>query len=128
MTGIALAEETQGNLPAAPKTLNEAGTFVTNLLKPLPGALENAWKDALRIWKNLWERVRPMWGEIIQQKLDYLWQKIQNLIKKEIENRKPIIQKGFEEEKQEITQEAKTEGLKFGKDLWNQFKDLINIK
>ena len=128
LVGVALAQDTQGSLSAAPKTLEEGGDFAIKLIKPLPLALQNAWQDALRLWDDLWLRVKKTWDETIREKIDYLFLKIKNLIKKEVENRKPIIKEGLEEEKQEITQEAKTEGLKLGEGLWDQLKDLIGIK
>ena len=128
LAGITLAQETQGNLPSAPKTLGESGDFAMNLIKPLPSALKSAGQDPLRLWNDLWLRVKKTWDETMGEKIDYFLLKIKNLIKKEVENRKPIIKEGLEEEKQEITQEAKTEGLKFGKGFWDQLKGLIGIE
>ncbi|MDI6602859.1 MAG: hypothetical protein QME57_01925 [Patescibacteria group bacterium] len=116
----------QQPLIKAPETLEEAKEMGEKILevtkKELPGILERIWREeVLPIWQKLWNFFKKLWNFYVWPAIKKLWQKIATPFKKEIERRKPIIEKEFKKEKQEL----KTEVPKVGKSLWEKFKELI---
>lgn len=110
----------------APGTIEEAKEITHEAIdvaeKELPGILERIWREeVIPVWKNMWEWFRNVWNTHIWPRTEALWQKIQEILGKEIEKRKPIIEEEFEKEKEEIKQELP----ETGKSLWERFKELI---
>ncbi|MBI2626254.1 MAG: hypothetical protein HYW69_01515 [Candidatus Nealsonbacteria bacterium] len=92
---------------AAPQTLDEAGSFTLGILNRLPEAIKKVWnEEALPVWLKMWDWAKPV--------IDPWRQKFLGLLGKEVEKRRPDIEKQFREERQEMQ-----------KDLWERFKDLI---
>lgn len=92
---------------AMPQTAGEAKDFAMLILSKLPEAVVRIWrKEALPVWQKMWEWAKPT--------IDPWWQKFSGLLGKEVEKRRPDIEKQFQEEKEEIQ-----------KDLWQRFRNLI---
>ena len=99
---------------AMPETIEEAKDFVMRVLKKLPDAVKEVWqKEAVPVWQRMWYWAQP--------KIESLWHKFLNLLGQEAEKIKPVIEKEFEKEKQEIKEELPI----IGRGLWERFKDLI---
>jgi len=107
--------------PQAPETLKEAEVVGGKFLRLLPEALKKVWQEALEIWQIMGKKVKNFWNSYILPWFQNIWQKIQSSFGKEIEERKPAIEKEFKEEKEEM----KTELPKVGKSLWERFKEII---
>lgn len=102
----------------APKTIEEAEKMareaITVAEKELPGILERIWRDeVMPVWGNMWEWVKP--------RIKSIWQRVQELLGREIEKRKPIIEEELQREKQELKKEAP----EIGRPLWERFKELL---
>lgn len=115
------------SLIETPETLEEArkiGERASEEIKEkLPGILERIWKEEVApTWRTMWQWFRNIWDAHIWQRIETLWQKIQTLLGKEIEKRKPLIEEGLEKEKQEIKEEMP----EIGRSLWQRFKELIH--
>ncbi len=109
-----------------PKTLEQAEEITKEALgvveKELPGILEQMWREeVMPIWKSMWQRFKNVWEAHIWQRIETLWQKVQTLLGKEIEKRKPLIEEEFEKEKEELKKELP----EVGQSLWERFKELI---
>lgn len=105
MPALGLAQERFG--AAMPQTIGEAKEFATAILLKLPDAVKRIWsEEALPILQNMWEWAKP--------KIEPWWNKFLGIFNKEVEKRKPDIEKEFQKEKEEMQ-----------KDLWKRFKDLL---
>ena len=105
LPSFSLAQEELGT--AAPKTIEEAKSFITAVLSKLPEAVKRIWQEeALPLWQKMWEWAKPF--------IEPWWNKFLSLFNKEVEKRKPALQQEFQKEKEEIEQ-----------DLWKRFKDLL---
>lgn len=98
----------------APKTLEEAKTFSLKIIEQLPETSKDVWRnEVLPILEKMWDWVARQAKPIIES-----WrQKILNLLGKEIEKRKPALEKEIEKEVKEIIPDIK-------KSLWERFKAL----
>lgn len=115
------------NSVEVPQTLDEAkevgGQIIETTEKELPGTIE-------RIWK---EEVLPVWGKIFDWTRKEIWdsrmlpwfkgigQKVKEIFLGEVDRRKPQVQEDFQQEKQELKQEAPV----VTKSLWEKFMELI---
>lgn len=91
----------------APQTLGEAKNFSIGILSKLPEAVKRVWKEeALPVWQKMWEWAKPV--------IDPWRQRFLGLLGREVEKRRPDIEKQFQEEKEEMQN-----------DLWERFKNLI---
>lgn len=109
-----------------PKTIDEAKRMTEEAIgtaeKELPGIIERIWKEeVMPIWKGMWRWFYNIWNRNINPRIEATWQRIQELLGKEIEKRKPIIKEEFEKEKQTIKQELPTAG----QSLWDRLRELI---
>jgi hypothetical protein len=93
-----------------PETLEEVKAIGMRVLRLFPGALREAWQEALGIWQKMWSWFKTN-----------ILVKIQSFFRKEIERRKPIIEEEFKKEKEEIRKEIP----RAGEPLWERFKELI---
>jgi len=114
----------------APETIEEAKGFVERFtqktIELLPQALEKTWKEnVLPIWKKIFEGIFTFWNSYIQPWLENIWQKFLKILGKEIEKRKPVIEKELQKEKEELKEKIKKETEKTKESLWERFKDLI---
>lgn len=81
---------------AAPQTVGEAKELGMTILSRLPEAVKNVWqKEALPIWKKMWEWVWPFLEPWRQKLLDFLG--------KEIEKMRPAIEEEIKEEIKKAT-------------------------
>jgi len=89
----------------------------------MPGILEKIWKEeVLPIWQKMYSWFkRNIWDSWIGPWLQNIWQKIENILGKEVEKRKPQIKEEFQKEKEEMKKEVP----KVTKSLWERFKELI---
>ena len=101
-------------MPEAPKTLEEARTIGEQLLFGFPEVLKKIWQEALGIFRQIFNWFKNIWDSYI-----YPW--LRGLLIKEVEKRKPEVQKKFEEEKKEMKQEIPV----VAKSLWQRFIELI---
>lgn len=83
---------------------------------------ENIWNNIKGIWQN---NVLPFYQKIVNWIKINIWSGIEKLFKKEIAERKPMIEKDFQIEKKEMKEDIKTELPKTFKSLWEKFKELI---
>jgi len=107
---VAIAQK----IPEAPKTLEEARTIGEQLLFGFPEVLKKIWQEALGIFRQIFNWFKNIWDSYI-----YPW--LRGLLIKEVEKRKPEVQKKFEEEKKEMKQEIPV----VTKSLWQRFMELI---
>jgi len=107
--------------PNPPETLKEAEIVGGKVLRLLPGTLKGIWQEALEIWQIMGEKVKNFWNSYIWPWFQNIWHKILSSFGKEIKERKPVIEKEFKKEKEEM----KTELPKVGKPLWERFKEII---
>ena len=107
---VAIAQK----IPEAPKTLEEARTIGEQLLFGFPEVLKKIWQEALGIFRQIFNWFKNIWDSYI-----YPW--LRGLLIKEVEKRKPEVQKKFEEEKKEMKQEIPV----VAKSLWQRFIELI---
>ncbi len=105
-----LAQETV----QAPENLEEAKSLGQRILTGFPEVFKKTWQESLAFWKKMLDYVSPWFKSI--------WNSILSLLGKEVEERKPEVQKEWEEEKQEMKEEIP----KAGKSLWQRFKELIS--
>jgi len=110
----------------APETLEEAREIGERagkeIKEKLPGILEQIWKEeVMPIWRGMWQWFNGVWNRHIGPRIEAIWQRIQELLGKEIEKRKPIIEEELEREKEELKKELP----EVGKSLWQRFKELI---
>jgi len=111
----------QPSFPQPPESLEEAKTIGGKVLKFLPGTLKEVWQEALEIWQIIWGKVKRFSDSHISPWFQNIWWKIRACFGKEIEERKPTIQKEFKKEKEEMKKELP----KAGKSLWERFKEII---
>lgn len=109
-----------------PKTIDEAIEIGEQVgkksIEELPGTLKKTWRtDVLPIWQKMWDWTEGVWNSYLGQKVDNLWLEIKYMFNKEIEQRKPEIEKEFQKEKQELKEELPI----VGKSIWERFKELI---
>ena len=103
----------------APETIEEAKYFGKAILEAIPNAIRGVWqKEVLPFWQRTWV---SWWHFSIQPRLKNIWQKIQSFFAKEIEERKPGIEREFKKEKEEMKEEIP----KVGESLWKRFKEII---
>lgn len=85
---------------------NLSGTFIQTLKESL--------RQAFQIWQNIHQKILNYWK-------GYLLPKIQNLIKREISKREPIIRQQIQEEKTQIKEDIKEVYSK----SWQWLKDIF---
>jgi len=110
----------------APGTIEEAKEITHEAIdvveKELPEILERMWREeVIPVWRNMWKWLSNVWNMYIEPRIETLWQRIQEILGKEIEKRKPII----EEETTKEVEEIKKELPEVGKSLWKRFRELI---
>ena len=120
LTGVISYSRAQ-EAPKSPETLEEAKTLGERVLIGFPQALKEPWQQALAVWGKMFNWFKDFYQSYISSWLRGIWYKVLSVLGKEVEKRKPEIQEGFEEEKQEM----KEESVKTGKSLWQRFKELI---
>ncbi|KPJ56719.1 hypothetical protein AMJ49_04140 [Parcubacteria bacterium DG_74_2] len=127
--GLAQATTTENEPLKAPDTLQEAKSFIIELITALPQGMNDAWQKAKEIWQNTWVN---WWGRYIkpwllktQNWVENLWQKLSKFLGKQVEEQKPIIKEEFEKEKQEIKQDLGEQGEKVKQGIWERLKQLI---
>lgn len=121
-----------------PKTIDEAINFIKNgvkiVLEKMPNILKMIWREeVLPIWQKMGDIFRNFWNNYIKNFLRNLWysflkpgvqffiQKIKELLGKEIEIRKPMIEEEFQKEKEQMKEELPSTT----KSYWQKFKDLL---
>lgn len=122
---VILAQE-KLNLTETPTTTEGAKKWLENIWElikeKLPGTLKKIWnEEILPVWQKMGDRAKNIWNSYLYPRLENIWQKIKSVFGEEIEERKPIIEKEFEKEKEEM----KGDAPKVGKSLWERFKELI---
>ena len=121
-----------------PEKVEEAKNFVVRgfevIKEKLPGAAKTIWREqVLPVWKKMWDLFKDFWNNYIKSSLSNFWysflkpkiqfviQKIGQILGKEIKENKPIIEEEFQKEKEKIKEEIPT----ISKSLWQKLKDLI---
>lgn len=123
-SGFTRAQE-KVNVPRAPETIDEAKTMGTKILKGFPETLKGIWRGAFEVWRNIFERAKSFCSSHIKPWIINIWNKIKILLGKEVEKRKPEVEKEFKKETKEMKEEVKREAPKIGKNMWKRFQELI---
>ena len=110
--GLAQVSETAG----PPQTFGEIKTMGLKALKFFPDILKKIWQETTGWLKKIWQ-------SYIYPFLHKIWQKIDSLFGKEIEQRKPIIKEEFKKE----TQEMKQDIPQVGKSVWEKLKGFFKF-
>ena len=114
-----------------PDTIDEAKQGVLNIgdkiIRAIPEAVSNIWKnEVVPRWKAMWKWVmEEVWQKRVKPALETLWDKAMELLGKEVEKRKPLLEQEFEQEKQELKQDIETYGKSARKGLWERFQALF---
>lgn len=121
-----------------PGTVEEAKSFVIEgfgiIKEKMPNAVKTVWQEqVLPVWQKMWNLFKNFWNNHIKSSFSKFWysflkpkiqffiQKINQILGREIEEKKPIIEEEFQKEKEKIKEEIPT----VGKSLWQRLKDLI---
>lgn len=121
-SGFTKAEKT---VPKAPETIDEAKAIGKKALKESPGTLKAIWQGAFKVWKDIFEGAKSFRNSHIKPWIINIWNKIKILLGKEVEKRKPEVEKEFKKETKEMKEEVKREAPKIGKSMWKRFQELI---
>lgn len=117
---ITFSQETK-KLPQQPENIEKVKEMGEKAAKTLPKEIEEAWREAVRIWKDMDKQS----GSYIQRFLGG-FRKITNAFGKELKRRESVIKEEYKKEREEMTEEIKTEIVpKINKNLWERFKELI---
>jgi len=111
----------QKEVTSPPETLEEVKTIGMKALKLLPETLRGIWQEALDIWQIMGKKAKNFSDSYVWPWFQNIWQKIQSFFAKEIEERKPGIEREFKKEKEEMKEEIP----KVGESLWKRFKEII---
>lgn len=123
--GIPLFLFAQG--PELPETLDEAkevgGEIVQTTEKELPGTVERIWQEeVMPVWSNMYNWAKDkIWDSRLLPWFKKTGETIKGIFLGEVERRKPQVEEDFQQEKQELKQEAPV----VGKSLWEKFRELI---
>lgn len=109
-----------------PKTLEEVKEMSYQAFdvaeKEMPGILEQIWREeVIPTWRGMWQWLKNIWNIHIMPRVEALWQAIKELLGKEVEKRKTIIEEELQKEAEEIRREAP----EVGRSLWERFRELI---
>ena len=98
------------------------------IIAAIPGTIAGIWKnEVIPVWKVMWNWAgEEIWQKRVKPALETLVDKGKSLLGKEIEKRKPLIEQGFEQEKQELEVDIQTYGKSAGKGLWGRFLGLFS--
>lgn len=115
-----------------PDTIDEAKQGVLDIgdkvVAAIPEVVAGIWEnEVVPAWKAMWDWVKEeVWQKRVKPALEILLDKIKELLGREIEKRKPLIEQEFEQEKQELKEDIKTYGKSAGKGLWERFQALFS--
>jgi hypothetical protein len=129
-------EKPDGGVPIfeVPETLDEAKEVSLDtgerIMGVLPGVVRNIWDtQVLPVWRNMAEWAKEeLWHKWAQPRAQNLLNKARELLGREVDKRRPIIEQELEQEKQELAQDIKTHGENAGKGLWERFWSLLRNK
>jgi len=128
-----LAQTSQGDrILEVPETLSEAkeeSIKVGNkIASALPNIVENLWNTRVTpVWNNMWNWTQTtLWEQKMQPIVQNLTDWAKQLLGREVEQRRPIIEQELQEEKQEFAKDVRTYGKAIGKSLWERFLDLFH--
>lgn len=97
--------------------------------KEMPGILEQIWREeVIPTWRGMWQWLKNIWNIHIMPRVEALWQAIKELLGKEVEKRKTIIEEELQKEKELLGKEAeeiRREAPEVGRSLWERFRELI---
>ena len=99
-----------------PQTVEGLRLTLWNAVKFFPETIKKAGGEVISWLKNIW-------NSYIYPFLHKIWQKIDSLFGKEIEERKPIIKEEFKKETQEMKQEVPL----VTKSLWEKLKGFFKF-
>lgn len=114
-----------------PETLGEAKEGFLNIsdkiIAEIPKAIAGIWKnEVVPAWKAMGNWVQEeVWQRRVKPAFETLFDKVRELLGREIRERKPLIEQEFEQEKQELEEDIKTYGKSAGKGLWERFLGLF---
>ncbi len=87
----------------------------------LPITLKKSLEEGLSIWKNMFGWSKRFWNLYINTWIKKFWNRISSFFGKEVEKRKPKIEKEFQKEKEEMKEEIPN----IGKSFWQRFMELV---
>lgn len=104
--------------------------IINAIMQTFPNAIKGVWQDVWGFWGKIGDWFKKnLWDSFLFPKLENIWQKVLSFFGKKIEEKKPTIEQGIEEERQELKEGVK-EGISAGisetkKSLWQKFIDTI---
>lgn len=111
----------------APETIEEAQEFGSQMLKGIPGAMQEVWRtQVVPLWTNMWNIAKNIWNTTVFPWVKGLWDQVLSFFGQEIEKRKPFIEEAFEREKEELKQELEQKIPESGKTLWNLIRGFFS--
>lgn len=127
------AQDTSTGTPRfeVPDTIREAAAQTETAGKRI---LSELWDAVHGLWRD---RVIPIWGGMLQWTKETVWEQymlpagyritdeMKRLLGREVEKRTPIIKEQLQEEKEEITEEVKTQASRAGTSIWQRFLSLF---
>ncbi len=72
------------------------------LEQTIKGAFMTALEEATRIWTKMWARIKDFWNTYIVDMAQNIWHRIKDFFQRQIDIRRPIIERELEEEKEEV--------------------------
>ena len=115
-----------------PDTIEEAKEGFLNIsdkiIAEIPGVIAGIWEnEVVPAWKAMWKWTKEeVWEKRVQPAFETLLDKAKEFLGKEIEKRKPLLEQGFEQEKQELEADIRNYGKSAGKGLWERFQALFS--
>lgn len=100
-----------------PQSFDEMKIMGFKALKFFPDTLKKIWQEGT-IW------IKKIWNSYLYPFFHKIWERIDSLFGKEIEQRKPVIKEEFKKE----TQEMKQDLPQLAKSVWQKLKDFFKFK
>ncbi len=114
-----------------PDTLDEVKEGALNIgdkiIAAIPGIIAGIWKnEVMPLWRTMWKWIKEeIWQKRVEPVFQTVLDKIKELLGREVEKRKPLIQQELEQEKQELKEDVKTYSEGVRKGLWERFLGLF---
>lgn len=114
-----------------PDTIDGVKEGVLNIgdkiIAAIPGAIAGIWKnEVMPLWRTMWKWTEEeIWQKRVQPAFETILDKIRELLGREVEKRKPLIEQEFEQEKRELQEDIENTLPSVKKSLWERFQALF---
>ena len=97
------------------------------IARAIPGAIAGIWNNqVIPVWKRMWEWTKnEVWERRVSPALESFSDRVKTLLGQEVEKRKPLIELGLEQEKEELKEDIEEARKNLGKGLWERFWALL---